>query len=180
MSRKSNDLSIKHFHLDGIAVLVMIMVGGMATAQINLDETKSIDADMYYQISLTGIEAGDVLNVNVQVTKGDAVDVLLMKSSDYVDYLTAAQSEQGGTFNYYVDGSSNSVKSKTYSFTFPESGDYYIVIDNTDNPIGGANPTGSVDVRAKITVAPPTPESPGFEAIAAGIGIITAIVLRRK
>jgi hypothetical protein len=153
MSRKSNEVSILHWIPLGIIVsLVMIIVSGVTSAQINLDETKNIGSDMYNEISLTGIESADVLNVNIQVTKGGPVDVLLMKSSDYVKYLTTAQSEQGGSFNYYVDGSSNSIKSKTYSFIFPESGDYYLVIDNTVNPIGGANPTGPVDVHAKITV----------------------------
>lgn len=145
--------------------LVMIILEGTVLAAVNLDETKTIDIDMYYEISLTGIQAGDILNVNVQVTKGGPVDVLLMKSSDYVNYLKAVQSEQGGIFNYYVDGSSDSVKSKTYSVTFPESGEYYLVVDNTDNPAGWASPAGSVDVRTKVTVVPPAQETPGFEAI---------------
>ena len=136
-----------------IAALVMIIVGGTTLAEINLDETKSIDTNMYNEISLTGIEAGDVLNVNIQITKGGPVDVMLMKSSDYVNYLKAAQSEKGGTFKYYVDGSSESIRSKKYSFTFPENGEYYLVMDNTVNPIGGANPIGAVDVQFKITVA---------------------------
>jgi hypothetical protein len=158
MSNKSNEASnLRCILLGIIAALVIIIVGGTTLAQINLDETKSIGMDMYYEISLTGIEAGEVLNVNIQVTKGGPVDVLLMKSSDYVKYLTATQSEQGGIFSYYVDGSSDSIKSKTYSFTFPENGDYYLVIDNTVNPIEGANPTGAVDVRAKITVVSQAP-----------------------
>lgn len=146
---------LRGFRLGIMVSLVMIMVCGITSAQINLDETENIGIDMYYYISLTGIKAGEVLNVNIQVTRGGPVDVLLMTSSDYVKYLTAAQSEQGGTFNYYIEGSSNSIKSKTYSFTFPESGDYYLVIDNTANPIGGTNPSGAVDVHAKITVVSP-------------------------
>ncbi len=158
MSRKNSEVSNWcPIRLSVIATLVMIVVSGVTLAQINLDETKSIGMDMYYEISLNGIEAGEVLNVNIQVTKGAPVDVLLMKSSDYVKYLTAAQSGQGGIFNYYVEGSSDSIKSKTYSFTFPENGDYYLVIDNTVNPIGGANPTGAVDIHAKITVVSPAP-----------------------
>jgi hypothetical protein len=158
MSGKSNEvLNLRLIPLGIIAALAMILFGGTTLAQINLDETKNIGIDMYYEISLTGIEAGEVLNVNIQVTKGGPVDVLLMKSSDYVKYLTVTQSEQGGIFNYYVDGSSDNIKSKTYSFTFPENGDYYLVIDNTVNPIGGANPAGAVDVHAKITVVSQAP-----------------------
>ena len=115
--------------------------------------------DMYNEITLTGIMAGDVLNFNIQVTKGGPVDIILMKSSDYVNYLKAAQSSQGLTFNYYVDGSSNNVRSKKYSFTFPENGDYYLVIDNTINPIGGANPTGAVDVHVILTDVGPSTQT---------------------
>lgn len=153
MSKISDELAtLRCIHLI-IAALVIMIVGGTTSAEINLDETKSIDMDMYNEISLTGIETGDILNVNIQVTKGGPIDVMLMKSSDYVNYLKAAQSEQGGTFKYYVDGSSKSIRSKKYSFTFPENGEYYLVMDNTVNPIGGANPIGSVDVHVKITVA---------------------------
>lgn len=163
---KKNELSIlSNVSFGLIASLLMIIFSGVTLAQINLDETKNIGIDMYNEISLTGIEAGEILNVNIQVTKGGPVDVLLMKSSDYVKYLTAAQSNQGGSFNYYVDGSSNSIKSKTYSFTFPESGDYYLVIDNTINPIGGTNPAGAVDVHAKITVVSQGPDQNKIQGI---------------
>lgn len=166
MSKKSDEVSnLRCVPLCIIAALVMIIVGGTTLAEINLDETKSIDTDIYYEISLTGIEAGDVLNVNIQVTKGGPVDVMLMKSSDYVNYLKAAQSEQGGTFNYYVDGSSTSVRSKKYSFTFPENGDYYLVMDNTVNPIGGADPIGAVDVHVKITVVSQGPTQNQIQGI---------------
>jgi hypothetical protein len=180
MSKKSDEFSnLRCIHLGIIAALVMMIVGGTTSAEINLDETKSIDMDMYNEISLTGIEAGDILNVNIQVTKGGPVDVMLMKSSDYVNYLKAAQSEKGGTFKYYVDGSSESIRSKKYSFTFPENGEYYLVMDNTVNPIGGANPIGAVDVHFKITVLNST-ESPGFEVTLAGIGIILVLALRER
>lgn len=165
MTGKNNGNYWTCFWLGTIAALVIVMIGGTTLAEINLDETKTIATDMYYELSFTGIQAGDVLNVNVQVIKGGPVDVLLMKSSEYVNYLKATQSESGGTFKYYVDGSSDNIKSKTYSFSFPESGDYYLVVDNTNNPVNGANPTGDVDVRAKITVVPPAQETPGFEAI---------------
>ena len=129
-----------------IVALVMLMVTGTAVAQISFDETISIDIDRYNELSLTEIEAGSVLNVNIQVTNGGPIDVLLMSSSDYVDFL----SQQG--FSYYIDGSAYSIKSKSYSFTFPDSGDYYLVIDNTVDPMDGANPTGAVDVRTRITI----------------------------
>lgn len=161
MSVKSNEVSILHWISLGIIVsLIMIIVSGVTFAQINLDETKTIDIYMYYVIPLTGIKDGEVLNVNIQVTWGDPVDVLLMTSSDYVKYRTGTDS-----FNSYVGGSSNSIKSKTYSFIFPESGDYYLVIDNTVNPIGGTNPTGAVDVHAKITVASQGPDQTKIQGI---------------
>jgi hypothetical protein len=181
MLEKNIGVSHKHsIRLCVLAVLAILMFEGTTLAEINMDETKTIGMDMYYELSFTGIQAGDVLNVNVQVTKGGPVDVLLMKSSDYVDYLKAAQSENGGTFKYYIDGSSDNIKSKTYSFSFPESGDYYLVVDNTNNPTSGANPTGDVDVRARITVVPPVEETPGFDAILGIFSIVLLVVITRK
>lgn len=173
ISGKSNGISILRWILPGIiASLILIIISGVGLAQINLDETKNIGNDMYYVISLTGIEAGEVLNVDIWVTRGDSVDVLLMTSSDYAKYLTAVQSEQGGTFNYYVDGSSNSIISITYNFTFPESRDYYLVIDNTANPIGGATPTGAVDVQAMITVVSQGPDQNEIQGIVENTNIL--------
>ncbi len=181
MLEKNIGVPHKHYiRLCVLAVLAILMFEGTTLAEINMDETKTIGMDMYYELSFTGIQAGDVLNVNVQVTKGGPVDVLLMKSSEYVKYLTATQSEKGGLFKTYVDGSSNNIKSKTYSFAFPESGDYYLVIDNTNNPTSGANPTGDVDVRARITVVPPAEETPGFDAILGIFSIVLLVIITRK
>lgn len=173
-------ISASHRHylsLCLLAVLVILMLDGTTLAEINLDEVKTIGMDMYYELSFTGIQAGDVLNVDIEVTKGGPVDILLMDSQDYVNYLRAAESEKGGTFKYYVDGSSDNIKRKTYSFAFPKSGDYYLIIDNTNSPLKGANPTGDVDVHEKITVVP---ETPGFEVIFGISAIVLLVIIMRK
>lgn len=155
MFKKSNKLSnLRCFSLGLLVALVMVMISGTALAQIDLDETIYIDMDMYSELFLTDVEAGEVLNVNIQVTNGGPIDVLLMSSTDYVDFLSNSE------FSYYVDGSAYSIKSKSYSFTFPEGGDYYLVVDNTVDPMDGAYPTGAVDVRTRITT-----ENPGLTQI---------------
>lgn len=163
MSGKINETSNKcHICFGVMIALIMIMVGNTASAQINVDETKTIDKDGFYKIPLIGIKAGDILNVNVQVTEGGPVDIMLMLSSDYYKYMKATYDIHDNNWRFYVipQGSSDSIKSKTYSYTFPETpedGPFYLVIDNTAVPVTGANPIGPVDVRIKITVEHPTP-----------------------
>lgn len=162
MYKRSNKLShLCCMSLSLIAALVMVLVSGTALAQTSLDEVKNIelDLDTYDKISLMEIEAGDVLNVNIQVTNGGPIDVLLMKSSDYVDYLAYRD------FDYYAGGSSYGIKSKSYSYTFPENDDYYLVMDNTNEPEGGATPTGTVALYAKITIQNRAPIQNGLHEI---------------
>jgi len=99
------------------------------------------------------VKAGDILNVEIQVTSGSAVDVLLMKPSDFADYQNAIQ--QRGTINYIADGSLTGITSRKYSYKFTEPGDYYLVIDNTDIPKGGGLPLNQVEMDVKVSVQTP-------------------------
>jgi hypothetical protein len=155
---------------------------------INLDETKTIDMYGWWEIQLSEINAGDILNVDIQVTSGGPVDILLMDATDYVNYL------QDIDLEVYEDGSTDQVKSKKYSFTFDKTGDYYLVIDN-DDIYGLADSIGAVDAHLKLTISTPTPtstptltptptptptKSPGFEMLLVVCAFCLVIVLRRR
>ena len=162
MYNKSNKSShLRCISLSIIVAIAMIIVSGTALAQTSLDEVKNIELDSYTydKFSLKEIEAGDILHVNIQVTNGGPIDVLLMKSSDYMDYLAYRD------FDYYASGSSSNIKSKSYSYTFPKNDDYYLVIDNTDNPKGGATPIGTVALHAQITIQNRAPIQNGLHEI---------------
>jgi len=69
----------------------LIASSGTSFAKTNIDRTITIDLNKFYDVPMLEVKAGDILNVEIQVTSGSAVDVLLMKSSDFADYQNAIQ-----------------------------------------------------------------------------------------
>jgi len=106
------------------------------------------------QFSAEGIEVqkNSYWSRLISCTKGDKIrittscdmtfDILFMTEEEYEEYKDAITN--GGSFTYYITGSRLSVASTQYEFEIPENGDYYIVIDNTDLPLGGATPQGDI------------------------------------
>jgi len=115
--------------------------------QTLIDETKTINAD---SSGFYGFEVykGAEIEIELKVLSGGAIDVFLVDSSDYARYNYILG---GGTgkFGYIVDGSSVSTKAFKRTFTVPR-GTYYFVVDNTAMTVGGAAPTGSVDVKIEV------------------------------
>jgi len=177
-----------------IAILIMIAFCGTSVAKTNFDMTKTIDLNKWLNIPINEVKAGEVLNVEFQVTSGSDIDVMLMKPSDYADYQAAIQSK--GPIKYIADGSVIKKTNNKYTYTFAEGGDYQLVFDNTDVPKLGGYPNNQVEMTLKVSVSEPsasantpeptgdkpysvTPKTSGFEAILAAFVIVT-LVLRRK
>ena len=172
-----------------IALVLIVVSAGTSYAKINIDQIRIIDLEKFYDIPVNEVKAGDVMNVDIQVTSGSPIDVLLMKSSDYPEYVNAV-TQRGTTTNYLVDGSSLGTRNIKYSYKFPENGDYYIVFDNTDVPRGGGSPNNQVEMNIKFSVVTPAPsevtpgstEQPktsGFEAILA-VFVIFVLIMWKK
>lgn len=184
-----------------VFILMAIFASTAEAARVNIDQTRTIDLEKYYEIPLTEVKQGDVLNVEIQVTSGSAIDALVMKSSDYPGYLNA--NKQKGTFNYIEEASMKGQTTLKYSYKFKEGGDYYLVLDNTDVPKGGAAPQNQVEMTLKVSVTTPattegsnegstespaesssgsstgSPKAPGFGFISA-ILVMAALVVVRK
>jgi hypothetical protein len=159
----------------------MIVSAGTTCAKVNIDTSLLISSNKFYDIPMNGVKAGEILNVEIKVSPGGPVDVLLMKSSDHPGYVNAVL--QHGTFNYIEEASLKRITSQAYSYKFNDDGDYYLVIDNTDLPKDGGIPSDQVDVRLKVSVVEPAPAGApkisGFEVVLAGI-VIIALVTRKK
>ena len=150
---KTNKEFNKYISMVVNILIILIFVSSICTVSaVNVDETKTIDMYGWLEIPINDVEIGDILDVDIQVTSGGSVDVLLMDAVDYVNYM------QDIDLEYYVDGSAEDVKSKKYSFTFDNPGDYYLVVDN-DDVYGLANPIGSVDIHYKLSISTSTPTS---------------------
>ncbi len=129
----------------------------------SLDETRTISANEYFVYSVVENQL-DKINVNIGVVNGGAIDVLLMDSNQFVNYQSKMSNMGGGITENIVAGGGYNIKSKSYTMTFPTAGTYYIVIDNTNQPQGGADPSGPVDVKIHIATEKAY-STPGFEAI---------------
>jgi len=185
----------------GIAFLLLITLCGISSAKtINIEKSILINLNKYNNVFLEEVKAGYILNVEIQVTTGGDIDVLLMKPSDFENYKNAIA--QRGNINYITEGSLLGERIKKYTYTFQEAGDYYLVLDNTDVPKGGGSPLDQVEMNLKVKVEapseekpatsgstplesaetrPPTQpqETPGFEGVLA-VFLIMALILRKK
>ena len=183
----------RNFKTICIALLILIAFSNISFAKTNYVLTKIIDTNKFYNVPIVEAKAGEVLNVEFQVTSGSDIDVLLMKPSDFADYQAAIQSK--GPIKYIADGSVLKKTNSKYTYTFKEDGDYQLVFDNTDVPKGGGSPTNQVEMTLKVSVSAATsgntpiptgdipyavtPKTSGFEAILAAFIIVT-LALRRK
>lgn len=96
------------------------------------------------------LDAGDELTVNIHVVRGANVDIFLMNDNSYERY-------RGGlNFPFIKEASALNARGIRYRFTAPSSGDYYLVLDNTGQPLGGAEPdlfnnSGRIDAKIMLT-----------------------------
>lgn len=126
---------MKKYIVLGIGFLIILtLLVPTATAETVLDETTEISAQSHKSYLLT---TNKDATWEVVLDADDSVDLYLMDRDEYSYY------EDGENFQYYPEGSAESVSSKTLSVELPE-GDYYLVIDND-------NLMTSVDVSIKVT-----------------------------
>ena len=183
-----------------IAILIVVAFTGTSLARTNVDRSSVIiNLNNWLNVPIVEAKAGEVLNVEFQVTSGSDIDVLLMKPSDYEEYQAAIPNR--GPIKYIAEGSVLKNINKKYTYTFTEGGDYELVFDNTFVPKLGGSPNNQVEMKFKVSVSAPvsgnTPEpskdkpysagetsssaskTPGFEGILAAFVILT-LVLRRR
>ena len=160
MERKWNKMKKSSIILAAIMVLsvfaVVMPANVAAEEEIYADEFFDVDVDEYVYIDFHATEG---VEITVDITTDYAVDILLMDYADASDYADVVDYE--GTFHYYVDGSALNCGGITYTFVIPKTGDYYIVVDNTDVPDDGAytgvKAIGHVKVTYTLTPTPATP-----------------------
>lgn len=111
------------------------------------DEAKTVPKG-YYQYYSMIMDPGIKINVSVS-TNGSPIDVMVMNSQNFGDYVSAVNSLSGGTWETY--DSEKSVVNDSFKFISPGTDRYYIILDNTRSPEGGAYAGKDVDVQTVIT-----------------------------
>lgn len=107
------------------------------------DEKVTLNPGFYDNFPLNLI-AGDTITVTVNSQTGDALDVLIMDSSNFQRY------SKGATIFNYVKGELF-VRQKTFEFIANASDTYYVVLDNTLDPPSGASSTKPTTLRIVIS-----------------------------
>ena len=83
-------------------------------------------------------------------TEGGGVDLLVLEKMDYEKYRIES-SASARVFRYLKEASHLNVREADHGFVIPLDGTYYLVIDNTPVPEGGAR--GDSDVKVTIDIA---------------------------
>ena len=113
-------------------------------------ETKRIGVNEYVVYRFQG-NSTNIINVVIEVVSGDSMDTFLMSSEDFANYQSMMKKGSPGQFNSYPAGKGMNLKYQSYSFELPETGVYYIAVDNTYRPNNGGQPGGGVDVKISFT-----------------------------
>jgi len=140
-----------------VTLIVLLVVAGLgflaiqhASTRTLFDESPFIEYGAHQHYS-TVFPVGTSIDVTVRVEKGGAIDVLLMDSKDFLDFQRFMEQETE-SFYHFKTGSALNVKHISFTFTFPSTDRYFIVLSNAGGIEGGARPVGDVTVYIKVIV----------------------------
>lgn len=127
-------------------ILVTLLSSGSAQADtLNTTETRTIQYNEFTVIMLYQAQQSSSVSYSFEVVLGTNVDVLILNQANFNAYIIQS------TFSY-LPGTVLNSNGGSASESTPNDGEiYYVVIDNTNAPIGGASPTGSVEVHFSVT-----------------------------
>ncbi|UUX92670.1 hypothetical protein [Methanoplanus endosymbiosus] len=110
-----------------------------------IDEVITLDEEYIQSYSLTGIK-GAVFDIQI-VTDGAPVDLWIFDDENYINY---DKSFEDG-LNYKWKGISHKIiNNKKISYKLPDTGTYYLVIENAYFTEEGANAGRKVNLRVII------------------------------
>jgi hypothetical protein len=123
----------------------LIVVGNAHAETLTTTETRTIDSDSYSIMILYQATDTSFITYSFEVDLGTAIDVLLLDQNNFEAYIIQDNFE-------YLPGTTLSELSGAASEYTTNAGTlYYVVIDNTNLPDGGATPTGPITVSFSVT-----------------------------
>ncbi|MFX0115360.1 MAG: hypothetical protein ACFFB3_12495 [Candidatus Hodarchaeota archaeon] len=163
-----------------IFLMLGIIIAMPVAAKELINVTETINEGDMASYSFLGDE-GTEIELRIEVTSGDAVDMLFMDENGYIMYSSAFESNESSSFMYYTGATSLNVTEDDRGIELPATQTYYVVIENADFTNGGASSTGSVDVKLVVTTKEDE-KTPGFEwvGLSSALLIAGAIILRQR
>lgn len=120
-----------------VSMLMIVAMSWMPSASAwETEGTDTINEDEYWYQTIRFI-SGDYLTLSYTITVQNDVyiDVILLNEENFNKY------ENGLSFTYYVEGTDfTTLYTNVPSITLYTHDNYYLVVDNTDEPPGGAKP----------------------------------------
>jgi hypothetical protein len=154
----------RHQALLGLALIVMLgcILPPLSSIIVRADPIESngtceVDYDGF--AVLLHFQAGERAQVEFafNVTDGGPVDVLVLDESGYEMY------RMGLIPSFILSANLNQSAGNGYAISFAPGQEYYIVADNTGIPLGGADPSGNVNVSWEMSGQDITVISDDFE-----------------
>lgn len=129
----------------GMLLASLLVAGNAQASTLTTTETRTIAYGDYTVIANFQAGESSFVAFSFEVQLGTSVDVLIMDKGNFDAYSV------GSPFSY-LPGSALDLMEGAGGDATPDQGtEYYVVIDNTNTPVGGANPTGSVQVYFSVT-----------------------------
>jgi hypothetical protein len=152
----------------------LLLVGNAQADTLTTTETRTIGFDGYSIMILYQATDTSSLAYSFTVDLGTAVDVLVLDQENFASYIVKE------SFEYLPGTVLNELSGAASEYTTNSGSLYYVVIDNTNLPAGGATPTGSVTVSFSVTATDvdlPSFISDIFLIIAVGAILFVVVIL---
>ena len=132
--------------INGITVDINLGTSELSQTEIT-DTTRMIEEGDVWRVDLGQVSAGDVLSFSLSMDGlFDDLDVLVMSAEQATQY----QDEKDAV----VLGHSSLIDSSffnSWDYRFPVSGEYALLLDNTDSPVGGASGASPIHLEIRVS-----------------------------
>ena len=109
--------------------------------------TRMIENSDVWRVDLGSLSSNDILSFTLSINDNPFadIDILIMESSEADKYVLGQQSTVLGHASLINTGSLD-----TWDYTFPDSGVYSLIIDNSESPDGGASENEALQVEINV------------------------------
>ena len=109
--------------------------------------TRMIESSDVWRVDLGSLSQNDILSFTLSINDNPFadIDVLIMESSEADKYVLGQEATVLGHASLINTGSLD-----TWDYTFPDSGVYSLIIDNSESPDGGASENEALQVEINV------------------------------
>ncbi len=109
--------------------------------------TRMIENSDVWRVDLGNLDQNEILSFTLSITNElfAEIDVLVMESTEADKYITGQQATVLGHASLI-----NTASLDSWDYTFPDAGEYSLIIDNSESPEGGATEDKGLQVKISV------------------------------